>query len=134
MKRRLSCAIAAIGDPDIIFLDEPTTGMDPVNKQGVWHLIQDMKKDRVIILTTHSMEEADVLADRIGIMAFGKIREVDSPMLLKNRYSNGYRLSIVRNSDVAIEDVTEFVYVYLYSNHRSTLILKLLYWLRIAIV
>jgi ABC-type multidrug transport system ATPase subunit len=46
--------------------------MDPVNKRAVWHMIQDMKKNRVIVLTTHSMEEADVLGDRIGIMAYGK--------------------------------------------------------------
>lgn len=60
MKRRLSVAIAAIGEPKIIFLDEPTTGMDPVNRRSVWELIQKMKAGRVIILTTHSMEEAGI--------------------------------------------------------------------------
>ena len=61
MKRRLSVVIATIGDPKIMFLDEPTTGMDPVNRRHVWSFIEKFKKDRVIILTTHSMEEADVV-------------------------------------------------------------------------
>jgi ABC-type multidrug transport system ATPase subunit len=61
MKRRLSVAISSIGEPRIIFMDEPTTGLDPVHKREVWHLIENMKKNRVIILTTHSMEEADIL-------------------------------------------------------------------------
>jgi ABC-type multidrug transport system ATPase subunit len=60
MKRRLSVGVASIGSPSIIFLDEPTTGMDPVNRRSVWHLIQEMKQDKVIILTTHAMEEAEV--------------------------------------------------------------------------
>jgi ABC-type multidrug transport system ATPase subunit len=61
MKRRLSLVISTIGDPKIIFLDEPTTGMDPVNRRHVWSFIEKFKKERVIILTTHSMEEADVV-------------------------------------------------------------------------
>jgi ABC-type multidrug transport system ATPase subunit len=61
MKRRLSVVIASIGDPQIVFLDEPTTGMDPVNRRHVWSFIEKFKKDRVVILTTHSMEEADVV-------------------------------------------------------------------------
>ena len=61
MKRRLSLVIATIGDPKIIFLDEPTTGMDPVNRRHVWSFIEKFKKNRVIVLTTHSMEEADVV-------------------------------------------------------------------------
>jgi ABC-type multidrug transport system ATPase subunit len=62
MKRRLSVVISSIGDPKIMFLDEPTTGMDPVNRRHVWSFIEKLKKDRVIILTTHSMEEADVVS------------------------------------------------------------------------
>lgn len=63
MKRRLTVAIACIGDPEIVFMDEPTTGMDPVSRQNVWKLIQKLKKNRIVILTTHSMEEADILSD-----------------------------------------------------------------------
>ena len=61
MKRRLSLVISTIGDPKIIFLDEPTTGMDPVNRRHVWSFIEKFKQDRVVVLTTHSMEEADVV-------------------------------------------------------------------------
>eukprot|EP00835_Amoeboradix_gromovi_P000798 NODE_30_length_32972_cov_0.541052.p1 type:complete len:800 gc:universal NODE_30_length_32972_cov_0.541052:3165-766(-) len=63
MKRRLSMVIATIGDPKIVILDEPTTGMDPVNRRYVWQFIEKFKQGRVIILTSHSMEEADILGD-----------------------------------------------------------------------
>lgn len=95
MKRRLSVAVAAIGDPQVLFLDEPTTGMDPVNKRNVWTMIQEMKQNRSILLTTHSMEEADVLGDKVSIMAFGKLRCIGTGLHLKNKFGVGYRLSIV---------------------------------------
>lgn len=71
MKRRLSVAISAIGNPRIIFLDEPTTGMDPVSRHQAWELMLELKKNRTIILTTHAMEEADILADRIAVIVDG---------------------------------------------------------------
>ena len=73
MKRRLSVAISAIGNPKVIFFDEPTTGMDPVSRRDVWVLMQSLKKSKTIILTTHSMEEADALADRIAVFVDGKL-------------------------------------------------------------
>lgn len=73
MKRRLSVAISAIGNPKVIFFDEPTTGMDPVSRRDVWLLMQSLKKSKTIILTTHSMEEADALADRIAVVVDGKL-------------------------------------------------------------
>lgn len=57
MKRRLSVALALLGDPGMVFLDEPTTGMDPVSRRQVWDIIERAKKNRAIVLTTHSMEE-----------------------------------------------------------------------------
>ena len=74
MKRRLSVALSFLGDPRVIFLDEPTTGMDPKIRRDVWNLILRMKKDRVMIMTTHSMEEADILGDTIAIMANGQLK------------------------------------------------------------
>jgi ABC-type multidrug transport system ATPase subunit len=65
-------AIASVGDPDIIFLDEPTTGLDPRNKIKLWRVIERQKKNRLIVLTTHSMEEADALGDKIVILALGR--------------------------------------------------------------
>jgi ABC-type multidrug transport system ATPase subunit len=70
-KRRLSIAIALIGDPAVVFLDEPTTGLDPEVRRLIWNIIHDAKEGRTIVLTTHSMEEAEVLCQRIGIMAKG---------------------------------------------------------------
>jgi ABC-type multidrug transport system ATPase subunit len=95
MKRRLSVALAAIGDPKVILLDEPTTGMDPVNRSGCWKLIEQLKRDRVVLLTTHSMVEADCLSDNIAIMAFGRVCALGSALQLKNAYGRGYRVAIV---------------------------------------
>ncbi|CAI2182580.1 9789_t:CDS:2 [Funneliformis geosporum] len=95
MKRRLSMIIATIGDPKILFLDEPTTGMDPVNRRYVWSFIEKFKRGRVIILTTHSMEEADVLGDRICIMAHGSLRALGNSIRIKSKFGGGYRVSLV---------------------------------------
>ena len=59
MKRRLSIALAGIGGPKVLFMDEPTTGIDPLNRRRIWNLIRDLKEDRVVVLTTHLMQEAD---------------------------------------------------------------------------
>lgn len=61
-KRKLSIIIALIGDPKILILDEPTSGMDPTSRRTIWSLLQNIKQDRVILLTTHFMDEADILA------------------------------------------------------------------------
>eukprot|EP00245_Coleochaete_scutata_P012781 TRINITY_DN5005_c0_g1_i1.p1 TRINITY_DN5005_c0_g1~~TRINITY_DN5005_c0_g1_i1.p1 ORF type:complete len:1006 (-),score=193.03 TRINITY_DN5005_c0_g1_i1:975-3992(-) len=90
MKRRLSVAIALIGDPKVVYLDEPTTGMDPISRRYVWDIIEAAKKGRAIILTTHSMEEADILGDRIGIMAKGMLRCLGTSIHLKSRFGAGY--------------------------------------------
>ena len=68
----------------ILILDEPTSGMDPQARRGMWDVLQTLKKDRTIMLTTHFMEEADVLGDRIAIMADGKVKCSGSPMFLKS--------------------------------------------------
>lgn len=95
MKRRLSVAIATIGDPKIIFFDEPTTGMDPVSRRNVWALMQEMKRDKTIILTTHAMEEADALADRIAVVVDGQLKCIGSPINLKNTFGDGYNISLI---------------------------------------
>ncbi|KAM3381069.1 ABC transporter A family member 2 [Capsicum galapagoense] len=90
MKRRLSVAIALIGEPKLVILDEPTTGMDPITRRHVWDIIEDAKKGRAIILTTHSMEEADILSDRIGIMAKGRLRCIGTSIRLKSKFGTGF--------------------------------------------
>jgi len=94
MKRRLSVAIALIGNPEVVYLDEPTTGMDPINRRHVWDVIEAAKQDRCVVLTTHSMEEADILGDRIGIMAKGRLRCLGNSVRLKTRFGAGYKISI----------------------------------------
>jgi len=74
MKRRLSVAIALVGDPKIVFLDEPTTGLDPENRRQLWDILAKCKIGRAMVLTTHLMEEADVLCNRIGIQDHGVLR------------------------------------------------------------
>jgi energy-coupling factor transporter ATP-binding protein EcfA2 len=129
MQRRLSLAISLIGSPRVLFLDEPTTGLDPETRRNVWQVIGDAKHGKVhsipppatchlplswvswdgarhlsdcrvfvtvqaIVLTTHSMEEADALCERIGIMATGRLRCVGSNQHLKNKFGNGYRVEL----------------------------------------
>ena len=94
MKRRLSLAIAAIGNPRVIFLDEPTTGLDPKVRQQIWELIEKLKKGKSIILTTHSMEEADILADRLSVMVKGKLKCVGTSLYLKQKYGDGHRVTL----------------------------------------
>eukprot|EP00873_Tetraselmis_striata_P004628 jgi/Tetstr1/424892/TSEL_015387.t1 len=94
MKRRLSVALAMLGDPKVIYLDEPTTGMDPVSRRHVWDIIEEAKKGRAIVLTTHSMEEADILGDRVAIMARGSLRCIGSSLRLKNKFGTGYCISV----------------------------------------
>ncbi|KAG0057974.1 ATP-binding cassette sub- A member 1 [Linnemannia elongata] len=79
----------------IIFLDEPTTGMDPTNRRHVWSFIEKFKQGRIIILTTHSMEEADILGDRICVMAHGRLRAIGNSIHLKNKFGAGYRISLM---------------------------------------
>eukprot|EP00926_Amoebophrya_sp_RCC4398_P010200 GSA120T00016294001.1 len=94
MQRRLCVAIASIGNStEVIFLDEPTTGLDPVSRRQIWDFIQELKRDRVVVLTTHSMEEADCLADQIGILSQGRLKCLGTSLALKNKYGSGFRLT-----------------------------------------
>jgi ABC-type multidrug transport system ATPase subunit len=94
MKRRLSVTIACMGLPKILFFDEPSTGLDPVSRRQIWAAIQSIKEGRVIILTTHSMEEADALGDRVAIMAQGELRCIGTSLHLKSKYGIGYVLAL----------------------------------------
>eukprot|EP00004_Rigifila_ramosa_P026391 TRINITY_DN818_c0_g1_i1.p1 TRINITY_DN818_c0_g1~~TRINITY_DN818_c0_g1_i1.p1 ORF type:complete len:1668 (-),score=437.00 TRINITY_DN818_c0_g1_i1:51-5054(-) len=96
MKRKLSVGIALIGDSRIVFLDEPTSGMDPYSRRATWDLLQRVKKDRAIVLTTHFMDEADLLGDRIAIMQRGQLRCCGSSLFLKSRYGVGYNMTVAK--------------------------------------
>lgn len=79
-------------------LDEPTSGMDLTARRILWNMLKSYKHDRIIILTTHYMDEADILGDRIGIMSEGKIVCLGSPLFLKNKFGVGYNLTLVKYS------------------------------------
>ena len=102
-KRKLSVAIALIGGSKVVFLDEPTSGMDPYSRRFTWNILQNNREGRIMILTTHAMDEADILSDRIGIMAHGQLQCCGSSQFLKSKYGVGYNLTIVKRSSNASE-------------------------------
>ncbi|KAG8188878.1 hypothetical protein JTE90_018283 [Oedothorax gibbosus] len=108
-RRRLSVGIALVGGSQIVILDEPTSGMDPFNRRSLWDVLQAEKEYRTILLTTHFMEEADVLGDRIAIMANGEVQCCGSPLFLKKKYGAGYHLVMVKEAACDVSIVTKLV-------------------------
>ncbi|ETP27139.1 hypothetical protein F441_00314 [Phytophthora nicotianae CJ01A1] len=108
-KRKLSVALAFMGDSKLVFLDEPTSGMDPYSRRFTWNLLQRNRDDRVIVLTTHFMDEADILGDRIAIMADGQLCCAGSSLFLKNRYGAGYNLTMIKAPGCDVEAVGAFL-------------------------
>lgn len=94
MKRRLSMALALLGYSNLIVLDEPTSGLDPMTRQEVWKIIRKIKENRCVILTTQHLDEADELADRIGIMSHGELLCLGTASYIKRRFGVGYHLVI----------------------------------------
>lgn len=94
MKRRLSVAISLVGDPQIVFMDEPTTGLDPENRRDLWSVLIKCRLKRSVFLTTHMMDEADTLCNRIGIITSGVLRTIGNQIMLRNKYGRGYKLDI----------------------------------------
>ena len=94
MKRRLSVAISLIGNPKVVYMDEPSTGLDPSSRQNLWSVVKAAKSGRGIILTTHSMEEAAALCDRLGIFVDGQLVCIGAPKELTARYGGYLVLSV----------------------------------------
>ncbi|KAJ3125721.1 hypothetical protein HK100_010631 [Physocladia obscura] len=126
MKRRLSLCLATVAESaKIVFLDEPTTGLDPISRRGVWKVIQDLKKDRIVILTTHSMHEADALGDHVCIMHQGRLRASGSSLFLKSKFGEGYQLTLVNRekADGASEKMRATVEAYVkFALPRSSIV------------
>ncbi|XP_064606780.1 phospholipid-transporting ATPase ABCA3-like [Liolophura sinensis] len=108
-KRKLSVGIALVAGSKVIFLDEPTSGMDPQARREVWTILQRFKKDRTILLTTHFMDEADILGDRIAIMAEGVIKCCGTSLFLKNKYGSGYHLTLVKKDGCDVHGIQELI-------------------------
>ena len=94
-KRKLSIALSLIGNSQIILLDEPTSGMDPISKKTFWKLLKNNKNDKIIILTTHSFEEAENLGDRIGFLLDANFICYGNPSFLKEKYPCGITINIL---------------------------------------
>ncbi|XP_041362792.1 cholesterol transporter ABCA5-like isoform X3 [Gigantopelta aegis] len=108
-KRKLSVAIALIGDPKMLILDEPTAGMDPYSRRHLWSLLKSRKEGKIILLTTHFMDEADILADRKAIINHGKLKCCGSSLFLKQRFGIGYHLNMVVEPECNADRVTDLL-------------------------
>ncbi|XP_047570305.1 phospholipid-transporting ATPase ABCA3-like isoform X4 [Lutra lutra] len=109
MKRKLSIIIALIGGSKVVILDEPTSGMDPVSRRFTWSVLQQYRYDRTILLTTHHMDEADVLGDRIAIMVKGSLQCCGSSIFLKRIYGVGYHIIMVKEPHCNVEEIIEVI-------------------------
>ncbi|CAG2053674.1 unnamed protein product [Timema podura] len=108
-KRKLSVGIAVIGDPKIIILDEPTAGVDPYSRRHMWSVLQNRRHGKVILLTTHFMDEADILADRKAVVSKGRLRCCGSSLFLKNKFGIGYHLTLVLDGVAREHAITRLV-------------------------
>ncbi|XP_032184445.1 ATP-binding cassette sub-family A member 3-like isoform X1 [Mustela erminea] len=113
MKRRLSMIIALLGGSKVVILDEPTSGMDPASRRATWDVLQQYKQDRTILLTTHYMDEADFLGDRIAIMVEGSLRCCGSSVFLKKIYGVGYHIVMVKEAHCNVEEISKLLQYYI---------------------
>ncbi|MHA1126992.1 MAG: ABC transporter ATP-binding protein [Candidatus Heimdallarchaeota archaeon] len=111
LKRRLGIAIALVNDPELVFLDEPTTGLDPRARRDTWVIIEDLKKQgKTIFLTTHYMEEAQVLADSVAIIHKGKIMDIGTPTELIDRHGGINKIIVRCNSQEVRDQIHEILF------------------------
>ncbi|XP_013862947.1 retinal-specific ATP-binding cassette transporter [Austrofundulus limnaeus] len=96
MQRKLSVAMAFVGGAKVVILDEPTSGVDPYSRRSIWDLLLKYRTGRTVILSTHHMDEADLLSDRIAIISKGQLYCCGSPLFLKNCFGVGFYLTLVR--------------------------------------
>ncbi|XP_054277510.1 retinal-specific phospholipid-transporting ATPase ABCA4-like [Macrosteles quadrilineatus] len=115
MKRKLCLCIALMGDPEILMLDEPTSGLDPESRRQVWDILLGFREQRTTIITTHFMEEADVLGDRIAIMDHGQVSCYGTTMFLKKLYGTGYHLNISKLETAQVSPITRVIEQYVTS-------------------
>lgn len=108
-KRKLSVAIALCGNSKFVLLDEPSSGLDIQARRQLWEMLRAQRKNRIILLTTHYMDEADILGDRIGIMTAGKMTALGSSMFLKSRFGMGYVMTIVKSNPAPNDKVLPYL-------------------------
>ena len=120
LKQRLGIAIALVNDPEVVFLDEPTTGLDPRARREVWKALLGLKKKgKTVFLTTHYMEEAELLADTVAIISKGKIIAMGSPEALIESNANYLVLTLRPVDEKALEIVRKMGFEPVYDNHKD---------------
>jgi ABC-2 type transport system ATP-binding protein len=125
LKQRVGVAAALVGDPQLVFLDEPTTGLDPKARREVWAVIANLKKlGKTVFLTTHYMEEAQVLADRVAIINKGKIAVIGSPQELISQYG-GLKVLKIREGDKKLAALLQKKYGNVTLNSNDDLLVKI---------
>ncbi|KAM6307367.1 glucosylceramide transporter ABCA12 [Aegotheles albertisi] len=123
MKRKLSIAIALLGGSKVVILDEPTTGVDPCSRRSIWEIISKNKKGRTMILSTHHLDEAEVLSDRIAFLEHGGLKCCGSPFYLKERFGDGYHLTLTKKKNM-IEECDTTAVTTLIQSHLPEAYLK----------
>ncbi|XP_055842779.1 LOW QUALITY PROTEIN: uncharacterized protein LOC129909731 [Episyrphus balteatus] len=113
MKRKLSVCAAFCGGTKVVLCDEPSSGMDPAARRQLWDLLQSEKVGRTILLTTHFMDEADVLGDRIAIMSDGELKCMGTSFFLKKKFGSGYKLICVKKKECDAAEVTKLLNQYI---------------------
>nr|XP_030143243.3 ATP-binding cassette sub-family A member 10 [Taeniopygia guttata] len=112
-KRKLSIGIAMLGNPQVLFLDEPTAGLDPLSRHRVWSVLREQRVGRVVLFSTQLMEEADILADRKAFISHGRLKCVGSSLFLKKKWGICYHLRIHVSESCDLENVTSLVKGYI---------------------
>ena len=108
-RRKLSIAISLIGGSEIIFLDEPSSGMDITSRRNLWEILKRQTENKIIILTTHYMEEASVLGKRIGIISLGKMKCIGTPLFLIEKFGKYMNITLVKEEGAINEDIIHFI-------------------------
>lgn len=118
-KQRLAMACALVGDPELLFLDEPTTGLDPQARRHLWDLVDDLKRaGRTIILTTHYMDEAERLCDRVAIMDHGRVIALGTPQQLIAKVGGDHIVEFAVSPAEAVLEVAELIAIPGVQSHR----------------
>ena len=108
-KRKLSIAIALVGGSSVIFLDEPTSGMDISSRRNLWNVLKRCLNGKIIILTTHYMEEASVLGNRIGILSEGTMQCIGSPLFLIEKFGKNLNINITKKVEANNNEIINFI-------------------------
>ncbi|XP_068119631.1 ABC-type organic anion transporter ABCA8-like isoform X2 [Hyperolius riggenbachi] len=119
-RRKLTLAIAVLGDPEILLLDEPTAGLDPFSRHHVWSMLKERKDGRVILFSTQFMDEADILADRKAVLSSGRLKCVGSSFFLKRKWGIGYHLRIQMTASCTTEAIATLIKQHISSTKLAT--------------